>query len=172
MRYALPIAAAVLVSFLGIAFFVLNDAPLSVESPETRKVAPPGFKEYRNDSYGFSFIYEEGARIAEFPEEGGAFTVTLEDEARLHALQIFIVPYEGATIREERFRQDLPSGVRKSEEIITIDGITASAFISEVEGLGPTREVWLIRNGYLYEISVPLSLEAWLRERLLSFVFF
>ncbi len=132
---------------------------------------PAGFAEYRSERYGFSFFYEKEARVREFDEGEGATSITVEDEKRGHALQIYVLPYAESTISEERFRKDLPSGKRTEEEMIQIYGVPAVAFKSEVSVLGPTREVWLIRNGYLYEISVPLSMEGWLQGLLPTFRF-
>lgn len=141
--------------------------------PGAAQEAPPeGLEEYRSDRYGFSFRYEKGAQVREFDEGQGAMTLTVEDEKRGHALQIYILPYAEASISEERFRSDLPSGIRTDEEMIQIYGVPAVAFKSEVSGLGPTREVWLLRGGHLYEISVPLSMERWLQGLLPSFRFF
>lgn len=162
----------------------LHAAPLSAEAPagspagpsigpELPRQAPPeGFEEYRSERHGFSFYYEAGARVREFDEGRGAMSLTVEDEKRGHALQIYILPYGEATISEERFRSDLPSGIRTDEEMIEIYGVPAVAFKSEVSLLGPTREVWLLRDGYLYEISTPLSMEGWLQGLLPGFRFF
>lgn len=135
------------------------------------RTPPEGFKEYQNALYRFALFHLPSVEIKEFDEGGGAATVTLEDLANAQGFQIFIVPYAEATISDERFRKDIPSGVRTDEEAITLDGVPAVAFRSRDHALGETREVWVIRGGYLYEITAPRALEAWLSGVLLTWKF-
>jgi hypothetical protein len=141
------------------------------DEQETDTSPPEGFERYTNEAFRFSFVHEEGAVLRTFDEGNGAATITLEDETRGHALQVYVLPYREKQIGQDRFLLDLPSGVRKNEEAIMIAGVPAVAFISEVAMVGSTREVWLLHGGRLYEISVPLPMEAWLLTLLPTFRF-
>jgi len=126
---------------------------------------------YYNERYGFSFLPPEGARVHERKEGPDAATIRVENELEKKGFQIFVIAYDEETISDERFRMDLPSGVREQEEAIVLNGVPATAFVSEDAVLGNTREVWFIREGYLYEITAPLSSETWLQEVLVSWKF-
>lgn len=44
-------------------------------------------------------------------------------------------------------------------------------FFSKNIALGDTREVWFIKNGYLYEVTTLKSLDAWLTQILQTWKF-
>lgn len=114
---------------------------------------PEGYIEYRNTSYGFSFYHSPEGIVREYDEGGGAMTVTLENLERIRGLQVFIVPYQESTISEERFQRDVPSGIRTEVANTSVDGVRAVTFKSKDALLGDTREIWFIRDGYLYEVT-------------------
>lgn len=121
----------------------------------------PGRIEYRNEKYRFSFYRSPQATVTEYDEGGGAITVTYENFEKIRGFQVFIVPYGGATISEERFARDVPSGVRTNVENATLDGVKAVTFNSYDAFLGDTREIWVIHNGYLYEITTFTGVATW-----------
>lgn len=124
---------------------------------------PPGYIKYENKKYGFSYYHSPQAVIKEYDEGGGAMTIVQENLQRVRGLQIFIVPYEEKTISEERFKADVPSGVRKNVEKTFIGkrGVEAVTFNSYDQFLGETREVWFIYNGYLYEVTTFRGVGDW-----------
>jgi hypothetical protein len=65
-------------------------------------------------------------------------------------------------ITQERFAMDEPSGVMNSPINITLDGAAATEFLSSNTAMGDSREIWFLRGGYLYEITTPRALDAWL----------
>ena len=123
---------------------------------------PTGTKEYRNTSYGFTFLHPSTLTVSSFDEGSGARTITLQNTVDVQGFQIFIVPYEGAQISMARFRADEPSGVMERPVNILVGGTQATMFFSTDAALGDTIEVWLIKNGYLFEITAPKSLDVWL----------
>jgi hypothetical protein len=66
---------------------------------------------------------------------------------------------------------DIPSGVRLQEEQITLAGVPAMAFVSEDAVLGPTREIWFLKDGYLFEITAPVSSEVWMSSILTTWTY-
>ena len=109
-------------------------------------------------------LYPEDLTVAKHDEGKGAMTVTFEDieEKTIEGFQIFIVPFGEAQITDERFKQDIPSGVRKELREVTIDGATGATFYSENDILGATAEVWVLYKGFLYEITTFKELAPWL----------
>jgi hypothetical protein len=99
--------------------------------------------------------------VQEFDEGKGAMTITVQDEANVRGLQIFILPYEGDTISEERFRADVPSGTRENVEPAMLGGVEAVTFTSQDPFLGKTREIWLIHDGHLFEITTFRGTSDW-----------
>ena len=122
---------------------------------------PLGLREYQSERYGFSLFYPEDLAVREIDEGGGATTVIFENPQAARGFQIFIVPYEGTLVSEERFLKDAPSGVRESPVDFYLDGVLATAFYGRNNFLGETREIWFIHNGYLYEVTTFKGLGDW-----------
>ena len=134
-----------------------------ISSP--RHMPPVRVKEYKNARYGFSLLYPSDLKVSTFDEGGGASTTTFQNPEKAEGFQIFSVPYGGTqAMSEERFRQDVPSGVCKSLTHIAMDGAAGTAFYSTHTALGATREVRIVRDGFLYELTAPKPLAAWLGE--------
>lgn len=121
-----------------------------------------GYREYQNARYHFSLLYPGYLSVKEFSEAEGGSTITFEDISEGKGFQVFIVPFPGKQVSEARFKEDIPSGVRVNLTNITLDGATGAAFYSTSEALGDTREVWLIKNGFLYEVTTFKELDTWL----------
>lgn len=169
--------------FLVIGYFVYTKPPASPASnlapdvlafPDlasasdsvitTATTPPAGTKEYRSATYHFSLFYPHYLKVEERSEGGGATTITFQNVEKAEGFQIFIVPYGELQVSEGRFRQDVSSGVRESVMNITVDGATGAAFYSKNAALGDTREVWVVRGGFLYEITTLRPLDTWLDE--------
>ena len=133
---------------------------------------PAGYLEYRNEKYGFLFYHSPQAVVKEYDEGGGAMTITEENLQKVRGFQVFIVPYAEPTISEERFKRDVPSGVRTDVENTSVDGVRAVTFRSRDAVLGPTREIWVLRGGYLYEITTFQGVGNWFGPIISSFRFF
>lgn len=167
------LVAGVVSVFLGYLLFTHTPSPTNSGTPvlelnsQTATLLPPrtppsGFEEYRNTTYRFSLFYPSGMEVTEFDEGGGASTITFQNTGEVKGFQIFIVPYGAPQVSAERFHKDVPSGVREQSTNLTIDGAVADMFFSKNITLGDTREVWFIKNGYLFEVTTLKSLDAWL----------
>lgn len=130
---------------------------------KNRNKPPEGYIQYKNDKYKFSFYHSPESKITEYKEAGGAATIVLENLKKIRGFQIFIVPYNGTVITPERFKKDVPSGVIKDKEETQIgdSGVKAITFHSYDKILGATREVWFIKDGYLFEITTIQGLGDW-----------
>jgi len=137
---------------------------VSEASPQAPREHPDGWVEYRNSRYSFSLFHPPQQKVQEFDEGAGAMTITFEDTATVRGFQIFVVPYGENQVSEDRFRKDAPSGVRAELVNITVDGATGASFYSINALLGDTREVWFVKNGYLFELTTLKPLETMLDQ--------
>lgn len=144
---------------------------VATSTSEIARTIPSGWKEYQSAQYAFSVLFPEAMQVTEFDEGEGAATITFQDDATASGFQIFVTPYGFPQVSPERFRKDIPSGVRESPKDITVDGATASSFYSSNAALGDTAEIWFIRDGYLFEVTTLKSLDAWLGDIMQSWKF-
>lgn len=149
----------------------VSDAASEHHSKYPPREVPQGSKEFRSDLYGFSLLYPSDLTAKLIDEGSGAATVTFENDKTIEGFQIFIVPFDGAQITDDRFKKDIPLGVRKNIQNITIDGATGASFFSEDATLGETAEVWFIRGGYLYEVNTFKDRAEWLSSIMSSWKF-
>lgn len=138
-------------------------ATTTSRTTEARQM-PDGWREYQNVAYGFSLFYPQELTVDEHKEGEGVSTITFQNIERGEGFQIFVMPYHEERVSEERFRKDVPSGVRTDMSDTTIDGATGATFYSTNMALGDMREVWFIRGGRLYEVTTLKSLDTWLGE--------
>lgn len=132
--------------------------PMSLPLVDT----PDGRRKYENTYYKFSLIYPKELQMQEYEEEDGARTIIFENPKTLQGFQIFITPYGSSAVTQERFNLDVPSGIYKLPTDVIVDGTAATMFFSENMVMGETREVWFIKNGFLYEVTTYKPLDQWL----------
>jgi hypothetical protein len=155
------------VFFLGIIIGALGMSSLKSVSPQkiiTQQILRPGNKtsaiSYTNERYGFSFEHPPKFSINEI-KDGVDTTIVFQGEKSENGFQIYILPYGGEQITPERIRTDVPGGLKgEAVEVIIGGNIRALAFWGESPGIGKTREVWFIRNGYLYEFTAYANFDA------------
>ena len=75
---------------------------------------------------------------------------------------MYVTPYNKTQIDTEQFKLDEPSGVYLQPTDVIIDGAPATMFFSTNTDMGNTREVWFVKNGFLYEVTSYKELDAWL----------
>ncbi len=176
----------VVVAALGAAYYIYTQGANTVqpqgaaagtasaaEAPllKPHRVAPQGKKEYYNERYRFSFFYPSNLTAKEYDEGGGAMTFIFQDAEAAQGLQIFVVPYSAPQVSAERFKQDVPSGVRQGAQDVDIDGATATSFYSTNTALGETAEVWFIHDGYLFEVTTLKPLAPWFAQIMVTWWF-
>lgn len=126
------------------------------------RTPPQGAREYRNTTYRFALFYPQALGVKEYDEGNGARTIVFQNVGAAQGFQIFVVPYGASQVSLARFKEDEPSGVVQEPQTIQIDGALATIFIGSNVALGDTREVWFLHGGYLFEVTAPKSLDAWL----------
>ncbi len=142
------------------------------QEPFLGRIVPDGSLLYHTPAYHFSLLYPDNLTVHSFGEGGGASTITFENTATGYGFQIFVLPYTEATISDERFIKDNPIGVREDLQEGLIDGVTAAFFLSKNAGMGPSREVWFINKGYLYEATAPAVIDPWFLSIMTTWKFY
>lgn len=160
--------------FVGVGTAFLLFRGEKSEPPKTADVAenpaisetngeetPGGIAQYYNDQYRFSFDHAADLAISEAEHREG--TALLVQGGNGREFQIFITPWDEpmAVMTAERIRQDLPDIAIANPQEAVLENPAASAgqaphaliFESEAAGVGKTREVWIIHNGSLYQIT-------------------
>lgn len=147
-----------------------NSTPPSVPESTTQDAAR-GQRKYKNTAFHFSLLYPQNLQLREYKEPGGALTVTFQDVAAQQEVQIFVTPYGDAQITDARFKLDEPSGVEVDPTNIVVDGAKGTEFFSSAPTMDDTRDVWFIKNGYLYEVTTFKELDSWLQQILQTWQF-
>lgn len=183
MKTRLIIAAGILLLLgAGSAFyFFKTEAPvapiasedLSMEIPAAAEESdylpplplltdPQGFNRYQNAAFKFTLLYPNTLGVREYKEKDGSFSVTFEEPTGQKGFQIYVTKYASEQITRERFLLDSPSGVMNEPTDVLIDGVRGTMFFGRHSLMGETREVWFIKNGYLYEVATYKELDSWL----------
>lgn len=107
---------------------------------------------YQSPLGDFNFTLPYSFTISRIEDaEGETLLFRGEDERR--SFQIYKIPFDDSTpLSPEKIRADLPSMDFREPQVIAVDGTQAVVFLS-TEGSLETREIWMVRNGNLYQIS-------------------
>lgn len=150
----------------GYMFFQKESSPsLEADTLRTGMIEDTGNSEarYRDYERAFTFSYPSELTVSEFTEVGGAKTLVFEEPGTERAFQMFITPFMGTSITDSTIRAHVSSGIIEDpQEVVIGDGIRALVFWSEVTIVGRSREVWFIKDGYLYEVTTYAALDEWI----------
>jgi len=124
------------------------------------ETSPQDYLRYSNATYRFMLFYPPKLQVSTYDEGGGASTIVFESADHRTGFQIFVVPYTGGQVTASRLRLDEPSGVVKDPTAVVIDNTKATMFFGKNTIMGDTREVWFIKNGYLYEVTTYKELDS------------
>lgn len=167
MRY---VAASIIgVGALGLILYLYAAAPKFYPDENTLLSSPivslpsAGTREYKSILFRFALSYPKDLQVQEY-SEGSATTIAFEDPSSGYGFQIFIVPYLEDQISPERFAMDVPSGVMMESTGVMVNGTRATMFYSKNAVMGDTREVWFVKNGFLYEVTTYKALDHWLAK--------
>ncbi len=131
------------------------------------KVSPKSdFKNYTHPGYGFSFDYPADWSADLFEDDSGPASPSLGGEVAViqnseTGILIYIYPFdEPGPISKERILRDVPDMKIANGKQIKIAPSTGSgqtidalSFDSDEREIGPTREVWFVFGGFLYQLS-------------------
>ena len=106
-----------------------NPSPLPA-STSTTQVASQGKRQYSKSAFHFSLLYPQNLQLQEYKEQGGGFTVTFQDLVADQEVQVYVTPYSASQISEAQFKLDEPSGIRKNQTDVVVDGARGTMFFS------------------------------------------
>jgi hypothetical protein len=141
-----------------------GDASTTISIASGHVQPPPHSKEYQNARYHFSLYYPDDLTVSEEPVGADGLVVLFKNTTTQQGFQIFTTAYDEPQITQSRFNTDEPSGVMQDPQNITIDGAAATEFFSTNQAMGASREIWFLRDGLLYEVTAPQSLDSWLLQ--------
>lgn len=134
-------------------------------------------KRYVNTAYYFTFEYPADMKISSFGEGEESNVILIEDPATdkvNRSFQIFMNPFDEdiAVMTPARLRRDIPNLVIDNpQEVVLGDGTRALIALSNDPTLGRTREVWIISDGILYQITAREEADPWIAEVMKSWKF-
>src|SRR3989338_4565477 len=149
----------------GVYLFVYKDFKIS--NPKSENLGAPALGEnpvdksnltetYTSPDYGFSFKYPKGFNATELDDDSG-HTVLVQNAEEKSGFQVYITPFDEADpLTAARILEDLPaSEVIDPKDVLIGEGkaINAVIFLSTNPSFGRTREVWFIREGFLYQVT-------------------
>jgi len=123
---------------------------------DSAQSVPSGYSTYASIPYHFSLSYPNDLAVKEYDEGDGAQTITFQDvhsPEQASGFELFVTPYSGSQVTQDRFLGDEPSGVRNNVQSVSVDGASGAAFESLNATLGDTYEIWVIHGGFLYELT-------------------
>lgn len=156
MRFKIILISALVVGAAAAAVFVYSPEnsgnPADIASRQT-EVGEAAFMTYIHPEYGFSFDFPADWGAESFAEDEGGEVVAVQNAET--GILIFIYPFnEPGPITKERVLKDVPDMKIQNEIQLKIGGaIDAFGFDCDEREIGPTKEVWFVRNGFLYQIS-------------------
>jgi hypothetical protein len=117
-------------------------------------VAPESsfYKTFSHPIYGFSFDYPPDWSVDAF---SGEDEETLLLRSAEKGIMIFVYPFnETGVLTKERILRDVPDMKIENEISLKIAGaVDALGFDSKEREFGPTKEIWFIHNGRLYQVA-------------------
>lgn len=137
--------------------------------------AAPFSNLYRNATYGFSFRYPGNLKIGEYTPQGGDTTTILAQNVSQHiGFQIYITPFSDSDtdITAGRIAHDLPNLAISDAQVAQIGASSRGlAFLTKDPSFGESRQVWIVYQRHLYQISTYSSQDVLLQKVLATWVF-
>ncbi len=141
------------------------------ERGEVKEVQGGQAKRYVSEPYGFSFQVPSDFSLGEFDEAGGRLVLVQAPSAGSGqgtggqddpsstsgpTFQVFITAWDEPeqSLTPERIREDVPDLVIRRPEALSMEGGSRQAltFVGESERFGTTREVWMVNDGWLFQV--------------------
>ena len=142
-----------------------SDATFSTSPKTAATVVPPHGTSYHNKQYHFSLTYPSDLSVDQYDEGHGTKSIAFQKGDEPLGFQMFITPDPDEPITLAQVKADFSTLAMQDIETVTIGtGTPALAFSSNTPDLGPTRELWFVHDGYLFEITTYSNLGGWLRQ--------
>lgn len=149
----------------------ITTTTVQADISQTAKPDAHGWRSYESASFHVALRYPPDLTVQEFPESAGATSVIFRHKESGKGFQIYMTPYEDGAITKERFELDVPSGVMHDVTDVFVDGLRARSFYSTNPAMGGTYEVWVINDGFLYEVVTHDVFAPWLDSILQTWQF-
>ena len=120
-----------------------------------------GYKRYTNEDYGFSFQYPEDFTVNAFGAEKEGNMILVQGKGE-NGFQIYITDFDEdiPVITAARVHKDLPSlAIEQPQEAVLGADLHALIFWSQNPEIGKTREVWIVHEGAVYQITAPAAFD-------------
>ena len=121
---------------------------------------------YTNAAFDFSLTYPSDLSVAEYDEGGGTKSIVFQKPDDRVGFEMFITPDDAndpLTAADLKF--DFPSLEMENTQSLNVGtGTAAVAFASAVPDFGPTQNLWLTHDGYLFEILTYPNQAPWLTQ--------
>jgi len=109
---------------------------------------------YHSNIFKFSLAYPSNFTEAEYDEGEGSETIVIQNDTKPIGFQMFITPDDEPFISATSLADDFPTLQITHPKNVTVGtGTPALAFASNAPDLGPSRELWFLHNGYLFEVT-------------------
>lgn len=137
----------------------------------------PKTKRYVNTAYYFTFEYPTDMKINSFGEDEKSNVILIQDTTAdkvNRSFQIYMNPFDEvlAVMTPTRLRRDIPNLVIDNpQEVVLGDSTHALMALSNDPAIGRTREVWIISDGTLYQITAREEADPWIAEVMKSWKF-
>jgi hypothetical protein len=121
---------------------------------------------YTDSAFDFSLTYPSDLSVSEYDEGGGTKSIVFQKANARVGFQMFITPdvYDGSLTLAD-INLDFPTLEMDGIQSLTVGtGTPAVAFASTVPDFGPTQDLWLTHDGYLFEIITYPNLGPWLAQ--------
>lgn len=137
----------------------------------------PKTKRYVNTAYYFTFEYPTDMKINSFGEGEERNVILIEDSTTdkvNRSFQIFMNAFDEdmSVMTPARLHTDIPHLVIDNpQEVVLGDGTRALIALSNDPAIGRTREVWIISDGVLYQITARKEADPWIAQVMKSWKF-
>jgi hypothetical protein len=181
----LPIILTIVIA-LGISAFLFNsqdDDVLGIDVDfgfdaqlisSDYSIVEGGSKRYKDPLERFSFRYPSEFSLGQFGDEEVGETILLQRPEEEAGFQIFVTLFDepGRTLTVERIQNEIPNlKIIEPHPVDFAGEVLGLSFISEGESFGRSREVWIAKNGFLYQMSTYEREQSLLAEVLSSWDF-
>lgn len=129
---------------------------------------------YEDPNNRFMFSYPKEFSPASFGGKEIGETVLLQKTGEKAGFQIFITLFDepGSVLTVERIKTDVPGIIMHDPRPVDLNGeVLGLSFVSESDSFGRSREIWIAKGGFLYQMSTYENEQSLLAEVLSSWRF-